>query len=43
MKALKFAKKTPSANTVPRSLTKHAAKMILPSSVSFRPVSTITA
>ena len=40
---LKFAKRMPSASTVPKSVTKHAAKMSLPISVRLRPVSTMVA
>ena len=38
-----FLKMMPSASTVPRSLMKQAARMILPISVLLRPVSTMTA
>ena len=41
--APKLVNNSPSAITVPRSVTKHAARMSLPSGVSLRPVSTITA
>ena len=40
---LKSAKKAPSARTVPRSVTKQAARIIFPRLVRLRPVSTITA
>ncbi len=41
--ASKCANTMPSASTVPRSVMKQAARMILPSSVLLKPVSTITA
>jgi hypothetical protein len=40
---LKLANRAPNASTVPKSLTKHAARIILPNSVWFGPVSIITA
>jgi hypothetical protein len=38
-----FVKSSPSAITVPRSFTKHAARIIFPNGFSFNHVSTITA
>ena len=40
---LKLAKRPPSASTVPRSVMKQAARIILPIDVSLRPPSIITA
>ena len=39
----KRANTTPNASTVPRSLTKQAARMTFPISVRLNPVSTMTA
>src|SRR5271170_8254272 len=40
---VKGEKISPRAITVPRSLTKHAARMALPNSVTLKPISSITA
>ena len=40
---LKFAKSEPRARTVPKSVMKHAARMVFPKGVSPRPPSIMTA